>query len=138
MAYPYITKADLESRVSSTEVRRILDDDSDGSADANPITRVLEDSSAKVAGYLRGIYDLDTIAANPPNEVKRLTLDVAVAYLAQRHPERVRRDWVELMKLVAPSFMGIHSSNSLLCGLEHGFVPSIGRLVSFSRLQKYL
>lgn len=98
MAYPYITQAILESRVSTEVLRRVLDDDNDGAADPDPIGTVIADASAKVAGYLRGIYDLDVVAANPPREVVRLTLDVAVAYLAERHPEAVRKAWLPLME----------------------------------------
>jgi phage gp36-like protein len=100
MPYPYIAQADLESRLSADVVRRLLDDDRDGSADATPVARVIADASAKVAGYLRGVYSLAAIETTTPEEVKRLTLDVACAYLAQRHPEVLRLDWAEAMKLV--------------------------------------
>lgn len=98
MAYPYIVQSDLEDRVSATVLRRILDDDNAGSAKPSAVTRVIADASAKVAGYLRGIYDLDVVAANPPQEVVRLTLDVATAYLFQRFPEYARGDWLALMQ----------------------------------------
>jgi len=97
VAYPYITKADLESRIGADTVRAIFDEDRDGDADDDKVTRLLKDASAKVAGYLRGIYPLATIAANPPEEVLRLTLDVAEAYAAKRHSEYVQRDWEKLM-----------------------------------------
>jgi hypothetical protein len=51
-----------------------------------------------VASYLRPIYDLTTVAASPPHEVVRLTLDVAYAMAAQRYPEVVRVDWLPLMQ----------------------------------------
>lgn len=98
MAYPYITQSQLEARLSAEVVRQIYDDDNNGSADASPIAQLLADASAKVASYLRGIYDLTAVAATPPAEVTRLALDVAVAYAAQRHPEYVRRDWQALMR----------------------------------------
>jgi phage gp36-like protein len=98
MAYPYITQAQLENRLSATRVARIYDDNRDGSADANPIAQLIADASGKVASYLRGSYDLDTVAASTPNEVVRLTLDVAFAMAAQRHPEVVRVDWQPLMQ----------------------------------------
>lgn len=100
MAYPYITQADLEARISAQRVKDILDDDNSGTADATAVTRILADASAKVAGVLRGIYDLTAVATTTPEEVKRLALDVAVVYAAQRHPEVVRRDWQPLLKAV--------------------------------------
>ena len=100
MAYPYIVQSDLEARLGAQRVRDILDDDNNGLADPAPVARILADASAKVAGVLRGIYDLTVIASAPPEEVKRLALDVAVVYAAQRHPEVVRRDWQPLLKAV--------------------------------------
>lgn len=98
MAYPYIVTADLEQRISAERLKQIYDDDNNGTADVNPLARLCKDASAKVAGYLRGVYDLATIAAAPPEEVIRLTLDVAEAYAARRHPEYVKRDWEKLMR----------------------------------------
>jgi hypothetical protein len=99
MAYPYITSSDLTNRLGAATVRRVLDDDADGTADSAPLAALCADASSKVAGYLQGVYELATVAASPPREVIRLTLDVAVAMCAQRHPEVMRGlDWVELMK----------------------------------------
>jgi phage gp36-like protein len=99
MAYPYITTTDLTNRLGAFTVRRILDDNVDGVADSAPFTALIADASSKVAGYLQGVYSLSAVAASTPREVIRLTLDVAVAMCAQRHPEVMRGiDWVELMK----------------------------------------
>lgn len=99
MPYPYVTQKDVEDRISPVVVRRILDDRKSGAADPDAVSRVIRDASAKVAGTLRGIYDLDVVASNTPEEVKRLTLDGVHAYLCQRHAEFVKGDWVEMMKL---------------------------------------
>jgi phage gp36-like protein len=100
MNYPlFITTADLEDRLGAPMVRRLLDDDADGDADVGPLAALCADATSKVAGYLQGAYNIAAVAANPPREVVRLTLDVAVAMGAQRHPEVMRgHDWVELMK----------------------------------------
>lgn len=94
----YITSTDLSARLSATKLARIYDDDRDGTADTDPVALLIADACSKVAGYLRGLYDLAVIEAAPPHEVVRLTLDVAVAMAAQRHPEVVRVDWVPLMQ----------------------------------------
>lgn len=99
MAYPYIAKADIEQRLSAPVVKRIYDDDNDGTADADPVNRLCKDASARVAGFLRGIYSLDAVAAAPPEEVIRLTLDVAEALAAKRFPRAVMRDWMPLWKV---------------------------------------
>ena len=114
MPYPYITQSDLEARISAATVRRIFDDDNDGSADASPVSRVLADASAKVAGYLRTMYSLDAVAANTPEEVKRLALDVAVAYLAMRNPEYFRADGGRLLDIAVKELQAIRRGESRL------------------------
>lgn len=98
MTSAYFTQADLEKRLSTDTVNAIYDDANAGSASAAPIAALIADSSSKVDSYLRGIYPLPLTVV--PNEVKRLALDVAVAYAAQRHSEYVRRDWKTLMEQV--------------------------------------
>lgn len=87
MAFPYITQTQLENRIGTHNVRRVCDDDNDGVADAAVVTSLLTDSSAIVRGHLKGVLDLTAVAASPPEEVVRLTLDVAVAFMAMRAPE---------------------------------------------------
>lgn len=99
MPYPYITQAELEARIGASAVRRILDDNNDGTADAARVTRLLADASAKVAGSLRGKYILSAVETNTPEEVKRIALDIAHAYACKNHPEWVRGDWVEMLKM---------------------------------------
>jgi phage gp36-like protein len=98
LAYPYIVLADVEGRLSKATVQQIFDDDDNGDPDADPIATLCADSSSKVASYLRGNYDLEVVASVLPHEVVRLSLDVAVAYAAQRFPSYVRHDWEKLMK----------------------------------------
>lgn len=105
MPYPFVTITELRHRLGSHVVDQVLDDDGDGSADQGPVVQILLDSSSKVAGALYGSHtasDVDALkalgtVAELPHEVVRLTLDVAVAFAAQRHGEYVRRDWVPLM-----------------------------------------
>ena len=114
MTYPYIVQADLEQRISAERLKQIYDDNNDGTVDTDPIARLCKDASAKVAGYLRGVYDLAVIAADPPEEVIRLTLDVAVAYAAQRHPEYVKRDWEKLMRAAESDLMRLRKGETRL------------------------
>ena len=48
--------------------------------------------------YGAGILDFTSVTV--PNEVKRIALDVAAVYGAQRHPEAVTIDWEKLLKQV--------------------------------------
>jgi len=95
----YIIQSDLENRVSAQVVREILDDGPDGETDKGVLDRVIADSESTVESFLRKVYDLEalrTLAAasrdNVPNEIKRLCLDIATAYLWDRFPEYVRAD----------------------------------------------
>lgn len=124
MAYPYIVQADLEARVSPIVVQRILDDTGVGSPDASALTRILKDASAKVAGYLRGVYDLTALAAAPPEEVKRLTLDVAEVYLFRRFPEYARGDWAEMLKAVDRELTALRRGDTRLDVAPPADVPS--------------
>lgn len=124
MPYPWITQADLESRVSAAVVRRLLDDDRDGTADDNAVTRVIADSCAKVAGYVSPVYTRADVDAAVPPEVVRLSLDVAVAYLAQRHPEFVRRDWEPLMKYADAELKAMRAGKTNL-GVDGSPEPAV-------------
>ena len=96
----YITQTDLEDRLSAAVIRDILDDDADGFVDDNPLDRVIADAESYVEGFLRVAYDLETVRAlgtSVPNEVKRLCLDIATAYLWERHPEYIRADGDKLL-----------------------------------------
>lgn len=95
----YISKADLEARLSAVVVRQICDDNNDGAPDTDVIARIIEDASAKVESALRN-FTAVPIPDPVPTEVKRLVLDAAEAYAAKRHPRHVRRDWEPLMRAV--------------------------------------
>lgn len=94
---PYWNVTDLQARLGAEVVLQCFDDDNDGAPDTAAIALLQADSDSKIEGYLRGIYSLDAVRADPPNQVKRLSLDFAVAYAAQRNPAYIRRDWAPLM-----------------------------------------
>ena len=102
MAHAYATKKQLENRISADAVQRIYDDNNDGDADSDPINDLLYDATAKVDSYLSAVIPTPVekvgSPAEYPREVIRMTLDVAEAYAAKRHPEVVARDWEKLMK----------------------------------------
>lgn len=100
MALPYWLLSDLEDRLSAEVVRQVFDDDNSGVADSSAIQRLQADSDSYVEGYLRGNYDLAAVRANPPNQVRRLSLDYAEACTARRHGEYVRRDWKGMLEQV--------------------------------------
>lgn len=107
MALPYWGLTDLQDRISAEIALRFLDDDNDGTVDAGPLARLQADCDSFVEGFLRGIYDLDAVRASPPNQVVRLSLDIAEARLAKRHAEYPRRDWLEIEASVRQELIDI-------------------------------
>lgn len=113
----YIVQADLEARVGAEAVRQILDDNRDGTPDAAPLARVIADAESYVEGFLRTVYDLAAIRAlttGVPNEVKRLCLDVAEAYLWDRFPEYVRAQGDKLLERARRDLVDLHKGMTRL------------------------
>lgn len=103
MADPFITKEQLQDRLSEPVLRRIADDGGDGIPDQRVVDRLLRDACSKVRGGLGLILDVDLfteVNATEAEELVRIALDTAVAYAAARFPEVMRRDWVPMMKQV--------------------------------------
>jgi len=105
----YWTQTDLENRLSAEVVRQVFDDDNNGTADTGPLAQLQQDCDSFVEGYLRGIYDLPTVRANPPNQVKRLSLDYAVAQCAKRRPGYIKRDWKQLEEVARAELTDIRN-----------------------------
>lgn len=145
----YWELSDLEDRLSAEVVLQILDDDNDGVVDVTPLERLQSDADAYVEGYLRGIYDLAVLRADPPEQVKRLSLDCAAMRLARRHKEYVRHDWKQLKEDLDEELMllrkglvrldvvgspepGANQGGSLVAPGESGGVLTTGPLLFFN------
>jgi len=96
MAYYITTTAILENRISAAVVKRIYDDNNDGTADTNPVTQLIVDAEARFEGYCRGIYDLAALRAAHPAEAVRMCLDIAEALACKRFPKAATREWLPL------------------------------------------
>lgn len=110
---PYFTRAQLEARVSAKTVREVLDDNNDGTPDSDVIEQVRKDATSKVDSTLAAVgivVDMNDV----PYEVTRLSLDVAVAFLAQRHPEVMRKDWVALMAEAERELKALRDNETVL------------------------
>lgn len=106
---PYWAQVDLENRLSAETVVQVFDDNNDGVVDAGPLAQLQADCDSYVEGFLRGIYDLAVVRTTPPNQVKRLSLDYAVAQCAKRRPGYVKRDWKELEDACRSELVDIRS-----------------------------
>jgi hypothetical protein len=101
--YTFITQAQATNRISAQLLKRLMDDNRDGTADTDVVTQLMNDATSKVAGYMQGNYDLDVVATrlgeNKVHEVVRLTLDAFEWMAVKRHPRAApEHDWMELMK----------------------------------------
>ena len=92
MAY-YVSDADVSARLSAAVVRRILDDNNDGTADAAAIASLIASSESRFEGAVRDIYSLTALRAAVPGEAKRIVLDLCEAYAARRFPKAMTREW---------------------------------------------
>ncbi len=109
------TQEDLEGRLSVEKVRQIYDDNNDGDADTNPIERLRLDAASKVVTKLLPSYPnaMSWTPTTAPNEAKRIALDYAEFYAAQRHPEYVRRANLEgFLKEINSDIADLRAANS--------------------------
>lgn len=109
----YITIADIEARIGKQTVIAICDDDNDGEPDYGVLEGVIRDATGYVNGFLRGIYPIP-LPEPIPDEVKRLTLDVAQGYLANRHAEYVRYDGGKLLEQARKELMDLRTGKTRL------------------------
>lgn len=131
MAAPFlfVTQTQLESRLSAKRVKRMFDDDANGTADVNPVKQLRQDASSKVASYLEPIGIITSMGtyfdgstgelvaqASVHPEIVRLTLDVAQAMAAQRHPTIWQIDWEKLMKGAETDLKNLREGKTSLGG----------------------
>lgn len=132
MAAPFlfVTQVQLESRLSGKRIKRMYDDDGNGTADLNPVKQLRQDASSKVASYLEPLgiisqmstyFDGTTgevvsgdVTVHP--EIIRLTLDVAQAMAAQRHPTIWQIDWCKLMEAAEGDLKNLRDGKTSLGG----------------------
>jgi len=102
MPYPLITTAQLRTRVGPHAHDRVFDDDEEGVFNPEAEEQLRKDASGKVLGRLGGSYDVDAIrglaAEDTPDELVRITLDVAQAMMAIRCPNIMDVDGHRLMR----------------------------------------
>jgi phage gp36-like protein len=110
----YFTRADLEDRMSADVVLRVFDDNNDGNSDSSSIARFIADCSSEVDSFVRPIYPTYPLTAPIPNQIKNLALDVAEWRMARRQPEVVRKDWIELRKIVHEDLTNLRSGKTRL------------------------
>lgn len=136
------TLAQLQGRLSAKRVQRIFDDNNDGTPDTDAIAQLRQDASSKVASYLAPVdlaAKLDALV-NPktgelldpangfPEEVVRLSLDVATALAAQRFPEIMRMDWEKLMAQAEKDLRALRDGATSLGGQGAPVAANVGGL----------
>lgn len=105
----YITQTDCERRITSAVLIQIFDDDLDGVADVTTVSEFIEDSEAIIEAAIAKIYGegglsaLRTQGTSCPRLVKKLCLDAFEVLAEKRHPEYIRSEWIEQMKMLRQS-----------------------------------
>lgn len=133
----FVTKAQIEARLSAKRLKRIYDDNSDGLADVDAVNQLRADASSKVRSYLEpmGVMPTLEVLFNQttgelisgkvvPDEIVRLTLDVVVALACQRFPEVMRQDWVKLMDQCDKDLCKLRDGKTSLGGGTQGGVAT--------------
>jgi hypothetical protein len=94
----YIEREHLEDRLSADVVRRIYDDNNDGTPDAGPLIQVIADAERRFESAMIGIYpSLTELRATAPT-TSSIVLDLAEALAAKRFPRCVNREWQPLLE----------------------------------------
>lgn len=94
------TATELSDFVGGDSVRRILDDNRDGTADAGPLAMTIKAASSHVlAGYYQ-TFDAVPEVGSIPARLNILALHAGKGYLAIRHEEYVRFDGYKILKYV--------------------------------------
>lgn len=110
----YITTDMLAARLSAVVVRRLYDDDNDGTADTDPLAQLVQDAEARFEAFARGIYSLTALRDSPPNEAIRLCLDLAEAMAYRRFPKAATREWIPFWEAVEKELTGLRTGKTRL------------------------
>lgn len=85
----FVVLADLEARFGAARVRQYLDDDGDGTPDANVVDVVLDDANSDMTSRLlrkgHTAAELELLASD--SWLKRRATEIAIAYASERKPE---------------------------------------------------
>jgi phage gp36-like protein len=127
---PFITAKQLNDRVGEIIVDRILRAPGSGKADPEAIERVCRDASSWVRGNIGPVYDLSKLPEDSAEEIVRISLDVAHAYLAQRHPEIIRVDGFKMLEQAAKDIKKIRFGEANLGTREEPAPANEGTHVS--------
>lgn len=98
MATPFITRDQLDARLSKTTVDRCLDDSGSGEADEDAADGLLRDACSFVRSRLGFTQDLATLQLDEAEELVRIALNVAHGNLALRAPELLRIDGSKIIQ----------------------------------------
>lgn len=77
----YSTQSDIEMRLSSDELVRLADLDEDGTADADVISRAIEDADSTIDSYVR-VRGADVPLDPVPASVRSASVTLAIYHLS--------------------------------------------------------
>lgn len=114
MAEPIFTRDELEARVSPILLNRCLNDSGQGVADERAFQVLLDDCTSWCRGKIGPVFDLGTLSEASAGDLKRIAMDVARAYLCERHPEVMRQDAAKIFERCAKDIKAIRMGEASL------------------------
>src|SRR5512139_2657462 len=110
----YVGATDVENRISAAVVRRITDDNNDGSSDTGPISDLIDSAEAMFEGAVRDIYTLTVLRASGSFRARQIVLDLVQALAAKRFPRAMGREWEPLMQDARAQLRDLREGRSAL------------------------
>jgi len=104
---PLITEQQLSDFLSALVLQRICDDAGEGEAAVEAVESILAYASSMLRGKLGQVENLSAIDEDLRPEVTRIGLEICQARAAIRHPEVMRMDGFELMKMAKSDLKAI-------------------------------
>lgn len=111
---PLFTREELESRVGKITVNRVLSQGGGEEADEDAVDLVIADANTWIRGKLGPVFDFSTLDDTNAGDLKRIALDVARAYLCERHPEVMRQDASKIFDRCAKDIKAIRMGEANL------------------------
>lgn len=114
MAEPLFTREELEARISPRTLGRCLDDSGSGEASDDAINLLIADATSWCRGKIGPVFQLAELDSDTAGDLKRIAIDVARAYLAERCPEVMRIDAAKVFTRCATDIKAIRVGEASL------------------------
>jgi hypothetical protein len=111
---PLFTRDDLENHIGKARLDLCLSDQPMGEASEESVAILIDNATRFCRGKIGAVFELSTLDADTAGDLKRLALDVARAYLAERAPESLRLDPAKIFDRVTKELKQLRIGESTL------------------------